>query len=436
MPATQSTLAISGVVSCGEISTGSSLSAEEDAVQSNILTSLPDGMILGENGAALKKDVDPLVALDFSLVRGAERTTINEKMQCVLERSTKADVIDLFVLAFHTRWVRGGKGERKLFYDMMSVLAETNRAEVLHVLKWVPEYGCWKDLLAMAESEEKEDFTEAVCKLFAEELKKDWEVFSKQGSRGKMSLAAKYAPRQKGQFSKTMRADNKIARLWLLGADERRGEEAKTESLSKMYRQRISALCKAIDVAEQKMCSGAWGDIDFKRIPGVCLDRNKRAFLMEGKNKTASQNEDRMRCRDNLLKTAGEEQTKSLNANIFPHELVQQVLLFCLHGFTFESYFHCLNTEDLLAFQVMNPPKSRTLGRSSMRNELTPAMEIVINAQWKSLLANLCSMLENRKDELAEGAAKVDAVENMQDAKAACMGNAFEQVTLVHCANH
>ena len=63
-------------------------------------------------------------------------------------------------------------------------------------------------------------------------------------------------------------------------------------------------------------------------------------------------------------------------------------------------------------------------------------METVINAQWKSLLANLCSMIENRKEELAEGAAKVDAVENMQDAKAACMGNPFEQVTLVYYANH
>ena len=345
---------------------GSLLSAEDDAVQSNILTSLPDDIMLGENGAALKKDVDPLVALDFSLVRGAERTTIEERMQCVLENSSKADVIDLFVLAFHTRWVRGGKGERKLFYDMMSVLAEKNRAEVLHVLKWVPEYGCWKDLLGIAERQQQEDMTETVCELFAGQLQKDWEVFSKEGSRGKMSLAAKYAPRQKGHFSKTMRADKKIARLWLLGGDEKGVEEAKTENLSQMYRQRISALCKAIDVTEQKMCSGAWGDIDFKRMPGVCLDRNKRAFLMEGKNKTASQNEDRMRCRDNLLKTAGEEQTKSLNANIFPHELVQQVLLFCFDGSTFESYSNCWNTEDVLGFQVINPPKSRTLGRSSM----------------------------------------------------------------------
>ena len=84
----------------------------------------------------------------------------------------------------------------------------------------------------------------------------------------------------------------------------------------------------------------------------------------------------------------------------------------------------------------MNPPKSRTLGRSSMRNELTPAMEIVINAQWKSLFANLCSMIENRKEELAEGAGKVDAVENMQDVKGVCMGNTLEQVTPFYYANY
>ena len=151
-------------------------------------------------------------------------------------------------------------------------------------------------------------------------------------------MAAKYAPRQKGQFSKSMGADKKIAKLWLLGKDEKTGDGATKENLSQIYRQRISALCKAIDVTEQKMCSGAWGEIDFKRMPGVCLDRNKRAFLMEGKNKTASQKEDRKRCRDNLLKTAGEEQTKSLNANIFPHELVQQVLL-CFLDWDFSVIF-------------------------------------------------------------------------------------------------
>ena len=56
---------------------------------------------------------------------------------------------DVLVLAFHTRWCRGGKGERQLFYRMLLALHRSDPGAVASVLEHVPEFGCWRDLCAL-----------------------------------------------------------------------------------------------------------------------------------------------------------------------------------------------------------------------------------------------------------------------------------------------
>ena len=55
----------------------------------------------------------------------------------------------LFVMAFQTRWCRGGKGERKVCYILLRVLHETLSAVVLGLIELIPKYGYWKDLLLL-----------------------------------------------------------------------------------------------------------------------------------------------------------------------------------------------------------------------------------------------------------------------------------------------
>ena len=58
---------------------------------------------------------DPLLALSDKTVRGP----------CIPEARTKGDtepLKNLFVLAFQTRWCRGGKGEHNILYDLLVVL--------------------------------------------------------------------------------------------------------------------------------------------------------------------------------------------------------------------------------------------------------------------------------------------------------------------------
>ena len=56
---------------------------------------------------------------------------------------------NLFVMAFQTRWCRGGKAERLLFYKFIVHLYERFPDVVLDLMHFIPRYGYWKDLLSL-----------------------------------------------------------------------------------------------------------------------------------------------------------------------------------------------------------------------------------------------------------------------------------------------
>ena len=62
---------------------------------------------------------DSRVVLSTLLVRGATISMIEEKMNKILDEN---HLEDAFVLSFMTRNIRGGKGEREIFYSMYSTL--------------------------------------------------------------------------------------------------------------------------------------------------------------------------------------------------------------------------------------------------------------------------------------------------------------------------
>lgn len=180
-----------------------------------------DDLVQGENGGAALKQVDPLLALDYSLLRGIQLDKLTEMYQEATAASSKANTIDVILLAFHTRWVRGGKGERRIFVQLIVMLYKDHPDKIMQILKWVPQYGTWKDLLLIAELQQeyapKEAWAlqQAVYDLFAEQLRRDDKEMMDQGTKAKISYAAKYAPLEKTHFSKTIAADRGIARAFL-----------------------------------------------------------------------------------------------------------------------------------------------------------------------------------------------------------------------------
>ena len=89
---------------------------------------------------------DMRVALFQQLVRGCTAKYIKEQVERAFIVTPDNDVLrDYAVMAFQARDIRGGKGERDVFYHMFFALAEARPAAIKPLVELIPEYGCWVD---------------------------------------------------------------------------------------------------------------------------------------------------------------------------------------------------------------------------------------------------------------------------------------------------
>ena len=359
---------------------------------------------LGENGhAELTAEGlgDALLALFDKLVRGLDDARLRDFVDDVLaearETGGPAGVKNLFVLAFQTRWCRGGKGERKLALRLLAVLYERGyREAVLAVTELLPSYGYWKDLLLLLLECKRADvdYTPLHSKvrcLFARQLKADAEELEAAAREGRqprgLSLAAKFAPSEGGQYSRSLKADKQICRLLytcLVGVAD---EEAAWGYRRAKYWRMLSSLRRALALPEVLMCVQQWTEIDLSSVPSLAMARYKRAYLNEGKG-CCKDDPERAACRDNFVKMLQEKGVSALKGKqLFPHQLVEEVLT----------------------------PKSS--GRFS-GDEVSAAVSLVLNAQWEAMRTGLLEQVEARKADLA--ATPLDHAEAVSGALRCC----------------
>ena len=128
--------------------------SESERVRERDHDTLPLSQGRGENGhAELTAEGlgDALLALFDKIVRGLDEARISSFVaEIIAEARTKGDpelLKNLFVLAFQTRWCRGGKGERNVFYHLLVVLYERYAAVLVDLVELIPTHGSWRDLL-------------------------------------------------------------------------------------------------------------------------------------------------------------------------------------------------------------------------------------------------------------------------------------------------
>ena len=369
----------------------------------------------GENGHAELTAAglgDALLALFDKAVRGLDETRVRTLTSDVIAEARDARderrVKDLFVLAFHTRWCRGGKGERKLFYQLLAVLYERYPAVVVGLVDLIPVYGYWKDLLSLLLECNRDGIDYAplsarVWAVYAAQIQADAaELTAAQLERRapKLSLAAKFAPSERGQHSRALNADREICKLLfptLVGDRLAGGAEAAWPTARAKYRRILSGLRRALAVPEVLMCAQQWGEIEFGKVSSLCLDRHKRAFLNEGKARAHEDDPDRAACRENLLTLIRDKGVAALKGKqLFPHELVQQVL----------------------------EPRRGLCGVGGRGHGLSEAVCAVLNVQWEAIRAGLLEQVEARQAELALAASEVDRVDVLRTASDICPGAA------------
>lgn len=296
----------------------------------------------GENGMLEQKSTDSVMLdLFFKLVRDLSYDEIRAKVSNILMLEEPNLIADLFVLTFQTRDCRGGKGEKMLFYHMLLELYEQYPETVISLLGEIKNYGYYKDLINLLEmivsKQSNIEFNNLdrlkseIVDLFTSQLlkdKKELESSSVSGEIPKLSLAAKYAPREGKKFSAI--CNMFVKKLF-----------SKSSTSKEQYRKLIVSLAKTLDIPEVLMCAKNFDEINFKKVPSLCLNRNRKAFLNELVTKKGSHpiplsdieaetgnrhpnDPKRVQCRKNLQLASVE--GKVCGKVLQPHELVSQLM--------------------------------------------------------------------------------------------------------------
>ena len=288
-----------------------------------------EGHTLNENGdPCLITTNTYLVDLFFQLVRGLTPQEMDAIiMNCVKEAKDMKDHVDLFVLAMHSRATRGiGKGEKQLFVDMLQILHKYYDIDsVCAMIKLVPHYGCYKDLLLLIDPCKPVKIANKAKQILVEQLRvdgKELEDSTLDNRNPNLTLVGKWAPREGTKYSKTAQ---ELA-IMMYGASNK-------PSSYRKYRKLLSNLNRALNTTEVLMTSDQWGQIKFKQVPSICLQRNRKAFLNEKPKTTLTYEEeesgnrypdrpDRVESRKNLRELLMSK--KGLHgAELMPHTLVK-----------------------------------------------------------------------------------------------------------------
>lgn len=274
----------------------------------------------GVNGSDVYTDEglgNDLVALFTQLVRKQDEMYIIETVKKVLKSNNPQTIIDLFVMAFQTRNIRGGKGERKLFLYFMQTLLNHFPQWSYSILSLVPEYGCWNDLWKMYSFFNKET-QNALDQIVKERFELDQES-------EKPSLLAKWLPREGSKHDYLAR---NFARLLFPLTPH--------SLVMRRYRKTVAYLNRLIDTTEIKMCGKKWSTITPSHVPGRLMKKNKLAFLNQKKAKDGEVEtrhlflEDRIECASHFVEFLNDvkkgTQTMKGAHTTMPHEHVHELL--------------------------------------------------------------------------------------------------------------
>ena len=287
--------------------------------------SAPDLTKVGVNGAHVYTEEgveNDLLALFMMLNRDLEESYITESVQKIIQKKDDTMLRDLLVLAFQTRDIRGGKGERTLFYNLLAAIYRHKPTLVHEFIHLVPHYGSWFDLWEIYRKCRGLILIilSVVKKQFDEDLR-----HYKNKQYEKMSLLAKWLPRE---HNKT------YPELPHTIANHLFSDRPKMRTRYMAYRKYTSQMNKALKTVEINMCDGTWSQIVPKHVPGRNMKLHKRAFLnmkVETDTIRFPDNEDRNKCRDNFLDYIASLKKGTVKAKggdvLYPHEIVSEMMM-------------------------------------------------------------------------------------------------------------
>lgn len=256
-----------------------------------------------------------LVDMYFHLIRGSNLEAIRDYLARFIENNNDYKSLEkLIILLFHIRDIRGGKGERDVFYKSIKILNELsnynkNAKKLIDTLinnpELIPEYGYYKDINNLFNILPFGRLRKALIDYYAKKLGEEF---------GSFNLAWKYAPGEKSSnYKELYRVLKKLLNF-----------------SSKQYRKWKSESCAKIDLVERKMCSKHFKEIKYSGVPSKAMMNYRNAFKNTTKQGLVrSHEEDRIIAAKNYekyLEDVRNNKTKINSSTLYPHEMVNKFL--------------------------------------------------------------------------------------------------------------
>ena len=202
-----------------------------------------------ENGGATNAStLNPF--LDFFALGASKRNDIESAVR-LFSKAYASDKTTALRILFYFRDVRGGQGERKIFRACMEELAAIDPEVEKNMLKYIPEYGRWDDLLYHRAG--NPEAVKIVKLMLNNDLRSPIP-----------SLLAKWMPSENTSSGATRRA----ARNWAQALGLKPSQ----------YRKMLVKIRTKLDILEQKMSSKKWMDIKYENVPSQAFRKHTAAF--------------------------------------------------------------------------------------------------------------------------------------------------------------
>ncbi len=218
-----------------------------------------------ENGAVgYKTTTNPLLDLNFKV--SSLRCRTEEYITGEFIKAFMQDRVHAVKWLFFLRDIWEGLGERRSFRICLKYLAVSQPKIALAVMKLVPEYGRYDDLLVYLDTPLRKE----VCKFIKGQLMHDLGCMNEGRS---ISLLAKWLP--------SVNTSSKESREYAAILARGMGYS------SKEYRKLLASLRAYGNVLETKLSAGAWETVDYEAVPAKANLLYDNAFYKHDKERRA-----------------------------------------------------------------------------------------------------------------------------------------------------
>jgi len=209
-----------------------------------LLDALQTKNTLTENGMVTNSSsLNECVNLFFQI--GAMRGQDKARLINMFIKAYEEDSLTSMKILFWVRDIRGGAGERQIFKDIITYLANTRTEMMRKNLCLISEFGRWDDLLS----------------LFGTPLQNDALLLISDALKESNGLVAKWLPRPNVNNREKKKQAN-ILRIFL-------------KLTPGAYRKMLAESSKTV---EQLMCANEFGKINYSHVPSRAMSDYMRAF--------------------------------------------------------------------------------------------------------------------------------------------------------------